>query len=264
MRLQLVSDLHLEFLARTFPGECTVKPASGADALVLAGDIAKGAQAIELFRKWPVPVIYLAGNHEAYGGVWHEAIEQCKAESEGTPVHFLERRVLDFGEVRILGCTLWTDYRLYAGQPQAELMAHAEERLNDHRLIRLSDGSLFSASDALREHELSRAWLTDELARPYGGKTVVVTHHAPHMLSVHPRYSGDSLNAAFASDMTELMGGVNLWLHGHVHDSFDYEVGQCRVVANPRGYARNAQIARSIKELVFENPNFQESLILEV
>jgi len=37
--------------------------------------------------------------------------------------------------------------------------------------------------------------------------------------------------------------GVDLWVHGHTHDSFDYPVdrpggGTCRVVCNPRGYVR--------------------------
>ena len=264
VRIQLASDLHLEFLARAFPGECTITPARGAELLVLAGDIAKGSAAIELFRTWPVPVVYLAGNHEAYGHVWSQVVERCNAEAQGTPVHFLERGAIELAGVRILGCTLWTDYSLYPTQTQAELMEYAGNRLNDHRLIRRSDGALFSTADALREHELSRAWLTDELARPYKGKTVVVTHHAPHLLSIHPRYEGDALNAAFASDLTGLMGGVNLWMHGHVHDSFDYVVGECRVVANPRGYARNALSANAIEDLSFENPNFQESLVVEV
>ncbi len=263
MRLQLASDLHLEFLARTFPGQRTISPAHLADVLVLAGDIGNGADALELFRDWPVPVIYLAGNHEAYGKSWPDVLEQCARAAEGTSVRFLEKDVADFGGVRILGCTLWTDYCLFSEAEQASHMANARGRLNDHRLIRKHDGSLFSPNDALREHERARAWLAVELASPYDGVTVVVTHHAPHPGSVHPRYAGDPLNAAFASDLTELMPGAQLWLHGHVHDSFDYIVDGCRVVANPRGYARNAGSVDSVEQLVFENSNFRNSLVLE-
>jgi Icc-related predicted phosphoesterase len=99
-------------------------------------------------------------------------------------------------------------------------------------------GELFSPEHALRDHEVSRAWLERELSQDYDGATVVITHHAPHPLSVHPRYAGDPTNAAFASDLTELVQLADVWLHGHVHDSFDYRVAGCRVVANPRGYAR--------------------------
>jgi hypothetical protein len=42
-------------------------PAADADIPVLAGDIANGTQAIELFNDWPFPVLYIAGNHEFYG-----------------------------------------------------------------------------------------------------------------------------------------------------------------------------------------------------
>jgi Icc-related predicted phosphoesterase len=264
MRLQLASDLHLEFLAREFPGMHTISPAHQADVLVLAGDVGNGANAVELFRDWPVPVIYVAGNHEAYGKSWPDVLEQCEQAAQGTSVRFLERGVVDFGGVRILGCTLWTDYRLCASAEQSQQMANAGVRLNDHRLIRNTDGSLFSPSDALREHEQARAWLAAELSAPYDGVTVVVTHHAPHPGSVHPRYAGDPLNAAFASDLAELMPGAHLWLHGHVHDSFDYVVSGCRVVANPRGYPRNVGSVERMEDLVFENPGFKEALVLDV
>jgi predicted phosphodiesterase len=27
-----------------------------------------------------------------------------------------------------------------------------------------------------------------------------------------------------------------LWIHGHTHDPFDYEINGTRVICNPRGY----------------------------
>ena len=54
MLTQFVSNLHLEFLYRRWPGERIVRPAPGADVLVLAGDLALGAATIQLFRDWPV------------------------------------------------------------------------------------------------------------------------------------------------------------------------------------------------------------------
>lgn len=265
MLIQLASDLHLEFLARAFPGNPTLSPAPGADVLVLAGDIGSGASAIELFRHWPVPVLYLAGNHEAYGqSSWPDVVARCKRAAKGTAVRFLERDIVELDGVRFLGCTLWTDYCLHSADSQAEHMAVAQDRLNDHRLICNSDGAQFLPADALGEHQRARTWLADALSSPFSGKTVVVSHHAPHSGSVHPRYADDPLNAAFASDLTPMMDQVNLWLHGHVHDSFDYHVGACRVVANPRGYARNISSADSAESLIFENPSFQGACIIEV
>ena len=113
------------------------------------------------------------------------------------------------------------------------------------------------AQRALAEHELSRAWLQRELVKHYDGKTVVISHHGPHPLSVHPRYIGEALNAAFVSNLSELLPKADLWIHGHVHDSFDYRVHGCRVIANPAGYTLNRNSVGSAKELVFENKAFQ-------
>jgi Icc-related predicted phosphoesterase len=105
--------------------------------------------------------------------------------------------------------------------------------------------------------------LHEQLAKPFEGKTMVITHHGPHPKSVHPRYSGDPLNAAFVSDLTPLVEQADLWIHGHVHDSFDYTVGKCRVVANPRGYARNRLYADGPEQIVWENPAFDPALVIE-
>ena len=70
MRIQLASDLHLEYLQRLFPGERLISPAVDADLMVLAGDIGNGIQAIELFKNWPVPLLLLAGNHESLTSIF--------------------------------------------------------------------------------------------------------------------------------------------------------------------------------------------------
>lgn len=264
MLIQLSSDLHLEHLENWFPSAQTISHAHGADVLVLAGDIGRGTRALKLFRDWPVPVLYVAGNHEAYGASWLATVSELREAAQGTSIRFLERDVAVFGGVRFLGCTLWTDYRLRSNRTQRQLMKNAEQRIADHGQIRGEGGGYFTAADALSEHEKSRAWLASELARPFDGKTVVVTHHGPHPLSVHPRYVGDPTNAAFVSDLSELLQGPDLWLHGHVHDSFDYVVNGCRVVANPRGYPCNASSCEVERDLVFENQSYCCALVLEV
>jgi hypothetical protein len=265
------SDLHLEFLQESWPGERIIDPVADVDVLVLAGDIAAGSNGIRSFGDWPspdarVPIIYIAGNHEFYGHPLEPQRERMKAAAAQRDVHFLENETIVIGQVRFLGATLWTDYKLRPDRTQAQQMEAVERGLNDHRLIR-TGRKLFTANDALERHMESRAWLISELVKPWEGKTVVVTHHGPHPLSTHPRYVDNPLNGGFVSDLSEILlsgAAPDFWLHGHVHDGFDYTVGRTRVVANPAGYVRNRRSARSRQAFEFENPIFNPTMVLEV
>lgn len=261
MKIQIASDLHLTLLDSRFPGYRAIEP-TDADVLVLAGDIHRGAGTIETFADWPVPVVYVHGNHELYHEAYSPALEAMRAASAGSNVHLLERDALILHGVRFLGCCLWTDYRLFPGQ-RDEAMATAEKLLRDHQAIRMPD-RLFAAQDALGVHQQSRAWLEEKLGEDFDGPTVVVTHHGPHPKSVHPRYAGMLLNAAFVSDLTPVLKQADLWIHGHVHDSFDYRVSGTRVIANPRGYAMNRLVATSPEEIIWENERFDPRLVVDI
>jgi predicted phosphodiesterase len=262
MRIQLASDLHLEFLEGKRPQTRIVEPAPGADLVVLAGDIHSGVKGIEAFADWPVPVVYLAGNHEFYDNDWAPTRRAIRAACAGTRVTFLDNDTFEFEGVRILGCTLWTDFRL-GGTTQVQAMAAAERGLMDYHVIRTASG-LLRAQQTLADHERSRAWLEGELAKPFNGRTVVVTHHGPHPLSIHPRFIGNPLNPGFISDLTPLLRDADLWMHGHTHDSFDYRIGRCRVMANPAGYILNRAAATVGSNFEFENGKFDPSLVVEV
>lgn len=262
MNIQIASDLHIEFLQRRFPGYRVIAPAPEADVLVIAGDIHCGTKAVETFADWPVPVVYIHGNHEAYNEDYAELVDKMRAAAAGTNVHYLEQNEYIFDDVRFLGCCLWTDYCLNPESRQAA-MAEAESILNDHRLIRFGARN-FSAQDALAQHQESRIWLEAKLNEQFDGSTVVVTHHAPHPKSIHPRYAGMQINTAFISDLTPLIEKADLWIHGHVHDSFDYEVARARVVANPRGYALNRRAVETPAQLEWENATFESTLTVRV
>jgi predicted phosphodiesterase len=262
MKVQLASDLHLEHLEKRFPREGKVLPDPRADVLVLAGDIHLGTKGIEYYADAAIPVIYVAGNHEFYGAHWERTREDFKAAAAGTSVHVLDNDRIEIAGARFLGATLWTDFR-QPGFAQSEAMQRTEAALNDFILIWADEGP-FQARHALADHERSRAWLEGELSQSFDGPTVVVTHHGPHARSVHPRYLGSSINAGFVSDLEPLVKRADVWMHGHVHDGFDYRVEGCRVIANPRGYPRNLNSARSIDELRFENVAFNEVCLIEV
>lgn len=266
MKIHLASDLHLEFIQRDYPGERLITPVPGTDVLVIAGDIANGADACSLFADWRaaerIPIIYVAGNHEYYGRMYAPMLQKIREGAAMNNIHFLENNSVEIDGVRFLGCTMWTDYKLETTLTQAFQMKYASEHLNDHHVIR-KGRHLFSPQDALDLHLDSRMWLKSELEKPFAGKTVVVTHHGPNLRSVHSRYAGDPLNAAFNSDLSGLMPNVDLWLHGHVHDGFDYQVGRCRVVANPAGYIRNINYSER-EGYEFENATFDKNMVIEI
>ncbi|MGO4408283.1 hypothetical protein AB4Z10_29020 [Bosea sp. RAF48] len=163
------------------------------------------------------------------------------------------------GNVRFIGATLWTDYALNGDGRFAKMTAQAD--LNDHRLIRFSEGgksTRLTPSHAEMLHRRDLAFIVDRLKEPHAGPTVVVTHHAPHPGSVADRYAGQALTAAFASDQSEviLTHQPELWIHGHDHGSHDYMVGRTRILANQAGYPTNFGER--------ENSDFNPSLVVQV
>ncbi|WP_101049576.1 metallophosphoesterase [Macromonas nakdongensis] len=284
MKLQLLSDLHLE----ANPG-FEARPHPQAELLVLAGDIGSyqtrpdGSRMAEpdwgLRRfspraehaAWPVPVLFVPGNHE-YDGLDFDAVHaELRATCERLGILWLERETRVLGGVRFVGCTLWSDYDALADVPPKRKPAPGHEpdpltrRLKQrdkalraadfylHKMQTQRNGQLFDAA-AMREAGLhSQAWLRDALAQPFDGPTVVVTHFAPSLRSADPRYGLTPGTAGFCNALDDLLPQADLWLHGHLHCAHDYRVGRCRVVANPLGYVAKG-----------EQQAFQDELLLQV
>jgi Icc-related predicted phosphoesterase len=239
MRLQIFSDLHADV-----SGLPKIEVSPDVDAVIVAGDVYEGAerafQALRLIVPQQIPVVATLGNHEFYGRTMPEEIAHARAVAPLYGVHLLENNAVTLNGVRFVGATLWTDYALF-GEGYVSLAMHAaREGLNDHRRITWVKRPWvrFRPQDALKLHRESKAYIEAVLATPFAGPTVVVTHHAPHPRSVHPRFANDLLSAAFASDLSATIeaGRPALWIHGHVHDSFDYHIGDTRILCNPRGY----------------------------
>lgn len=239
MRCLILSDLHLEIWRDQSPAFDAA--ACQADVVVLAGDIHTGPTAVEwAARQFPrIPVVYVHGNHEGYGyaleAMWREIDEACQQCSN---IHFLNCGEFRYGQVRFLGATLWTDFDLFGRDKRMAAMWDANEVMNDYRRIRLEaqDNRRLRADDTALLHREHKAWLQQQLDQPFDGKTVVVTHMAPSMVSVPDRYRDHLVSAAYASRLEDMAMAADVWVHGHTHDSFDYRIGPCRVVCNPRGY----------------------------
>ena len=242
MKLQIYSDLHNEF--------ASFEPApSDADVVILAGDIDLKSRGVKWANEaFQCPVIYVCGNHEFYGGHIEHTLRKMK-EAALPHVHVLENEVLIQDQTRFLVTTAWTDYSS-TGDVLAAIRI-ASEWMNDFRVIR-ADASYrrLRPHDLIARSKSAYAWLTQELNKPFDGKTVVVTHHAPALDHVGDGHPGH-LIAAYANDWSDLLGKADLWIYGHTHVATDFIKNGCRVVSNPRGYPR-------------QNTGFDPELLIEL
>ena len=200
MRIQVFSDLHADVAA--------VKPiAVGAsvDVVVVAGDTCQGArEAFEQIRRivpMTVPVIMTMGNHEYYGRCLPEELAIARATAPSFGIHLLDNDAVAIDGVRFVGCTLWTDYRLFGSANLPFAMRAATQGLNDHRRIAWSKRpwARFQPAEALLMHSRSRMFLQATLQAQHAGPTLVITHHAPHRAAIERlEYIGQNDRDVFA------------------------------------------------------------------
>lgn len=255
MRLWIFSDLQRDL---NRDGGFYDIGAVEADVCVVAGDmhpnLPNSVLSLAKISK-EMPVIYVAGNRDYYGGRIDDLQAMAKLAASTVPgkgIHVLHDETVTIGSARFIGATLWTDFSLR--KQEAASAKAAQKNIADFSMI---DG--WSPARQAEAHRKSRAYIEDVLSSPFDGTTVVVTHHSPHPNSIAERFRDDrlGLNAAFHTDLSEILEGdhaPDLWVHGAVHSSFDYRVGATRVISNSRGYVGHG---------IVENPTFHPRLVLE-
>lgn len=276
MKIKVLSDLHLEFAPLSL---------SGGDILFLAGDICvanylkknrtdkearrESAKYKQFFFEECAKynkVYYVMGNHEHYNGVFNNTADILREFLIDTNVTLLDKELVDLNdEWQIFGATFWTDFNnddWFAKKAASDFM-------NDHTVIKyMTDNESlinFSTNLSFLEHKNTLDLLSYKLYEEYdrmNKKTIILSHHAPTSKSVHPYYIGQATNHAYYSDLDDVMldnENIKYWFHGHMHDNFDYMVGECRVICNPRGY----QISMSkYSDLI--NETFDPNLAIEI
>lgn len=253
MRVAIASDVHLEF------GYWEPVNPENADVLILSGDILVASkiqkndyfleflkQCKENYRE----VVYIAGNHEHYHGNFQDNLEILKEISHKNNIHFLEKSHVEIDGYMFVGATLWTDF-----DKNPLSLLECSRVMNDYSVITVSqpnkDNSRLTPEFTLNEHIETIQYLESFLSSNLDKHVIVVGHHAPSKMSIKPRYlKEDLINGAYSSELSELIlkyPNIKLWTHGHTHDIFEYEIGQTKIICNPRGYVGYERASNSIE-----------------
>lgn len=246
-----MSDLHLEFKQPPL----VIPPG---DILVLAGDITNAALSglvnfdsiCEGFKR----VLMVMGNHEHYGGNFSSTYMVLKTvlpnnvillENESVHIDrqsFVPTKHATKNTVHFVGCSLWTNMNEVD-------QSIALRRMNDYVVIEKGvSNALLLPSDTVNAHKKSAKFLKESITE----NSVVITHHAPSFKSCSGRYVGDT---AYASDLSSMIldKKPKYWIHGHIHETANYFIGETNVVSNPKGYPHEKN-----------NPNFSTNATLEI
>jgi Icc-related predicted phosphoesterase len=238
--LGLINDLHLE-------GSNLELHNPGWDYLVIAGDLSADLKVMQHFFAYhapsDIPVIYVLGNHEYEGRRLDSTVEQIREMTRHFEnVFVLDNESIQFDGVKFIGSTLWSNFELDGLENKKEAMKWAKMSIVDFTYIfdKNETGQYVSLTPEkmVKMNEEACRFLEFELKNnPYPGSKVVVTHFAPHPNSVHIRHQGQQ-SSYWVNNLEHLMGFSDYWLHGHTHNSFNYEVEGTKVVCNPRGYSK--------------------------
>ena len=273
MKIALVSDIHLEF------ADLDIRNEQNAEVLILAGDICVAKDALKqsdmgervrnffqrVSAQFPT-VLYIMGNHEHYHGDFAKSATEMQTMFDQLHlgnVKLLDKTTVEINDTLFIGGTLWTD--MNAGDEIT--MWNAGRSMNDYRSVKNTKSGhsghtwKFVPEHSLHDHRQMMRYMEHVIAnRRESGRTdarvVVISHHAPTHVSIDECYKHDTImNGNFASMLDNFIldrPEIAVWVHGHMHNVSDYQVGSTRVLCNPRGYKGHESRAEEFELIYFE------------
>lgn len=253
MKLHILSDLHTEFSDYKL---CIQE----AEVLILAGDIGIGLKGIDYaaqYKKYYKNIIYIPGNHEFYGSHLSKLILEMKPYALSKGIILLDNDSILLEDKFFIGSTLWTDFRLYGDKLEqiGYYMNQSLNNINDFNQIRYAS-YWFQPSNCASLGIVAQKYIEQELDKNKNTKKIVITHFGPSKKSIAEKYLGNSLNPFFSNNLDYIVEKSDLWIHGHTHESMDYNIKKSRIICNPRGYSKHQE-----KQ---ENINFKTNLVIEI
>lgn len=254
MKFDLVSDLHLEIGGIK---ELIDSWVVGSDLLIMAGDIVEIAELkknknskqknirefFKFISKNYKQVFWVFGNHEFWHGNIDYDFDNAKSILKRLEIHniqILNDEYATYVDLMIFGGTLWTSMR----NSNPITMSVCRSGMNDYVMISRYDEylekRLLVPEDTVMLHNRTVRAIERfiQIPKEVDKKKLVITHHLPCWLSVSDDRLNDPLTDAYATELSEMIfdSGIDCWVHGHSHEEVEYDLENCKVVSNPRGY----------------------------
>ena len=179
MRVQILSDLHIEFPGNTIPAL-----AADAELIILAGDLAPvhTRRVGDIAKRWAGAdrIVYVPGNHEFYGSEIDVARRELARQCLQHGVTPLDPGAVTISDVMFIGATLWTDFLLEGVAGEAWAHLEVGQGLADFTGAIRHHGSpegRFTTRECARRHAEHRAFIEAELERAerWGMTAVIIT-----------------------------------------------------------------------------------------
>lgn len=243
--VRIFSDLHLEFGLSPIKKCIDICSKNKTKYIILAGDITNFKQRehvlsnlVSALKPFTEQIIYILGNHEYYELGETKPCDVTsiyKDLSKSLDITFLENESIDTNDFTFYGTTLWT-------------------KLNDEAFQRMNDQFSFtSKQDILNIHEESKTKL-ETFINNYNSKKplVVITHHMPSFKLIDKQYQKYALiNSGFANELDNLIKyPISYWIYGHTHIPNNCEMNGVKMLCNPHGYFREANL-RPYSDCIF-------------
>lgn len=272
MKINLISDLHLDINNATILDYGFIKSLSDIDVLLIAGDTSGSfhneCNNLNMLEEYietnglKTKVLAIGGNHSFYDyDIEHitktRGIQFLRERFNSFPVMYLENDFVQIDDIVFWGATFYTDLNL---KHDIQSAVFYSRYLNDFRYVYKDVDTkydnlekIIQPCDYIKWNKESFEKLQEVVKKDFVKKIIVLTHHAPNGKSISEEYVNEDTNPLYASDFSEFIldnPKIKYWCHGHIHTPSDYYIGDTRILCNPHGYNNNK--VKSYKGIIFD------------